>query len=89
VTPLVEALQMLHLDGEIALGGHWITLRRDGHAVYVVEAAWGGGYYTWCDDPRERSVESYPDPVTAIRAGLRRATRAAQGGGPMQEGRAD
>jgi hypothetical protein len=40
----------------------------------VVEAAWGTHYYTWCDDPAERAVQSFPDPVQAIQAGLRRAS---------------
>lgn len=43
--------------------------------MYVAQTAAGDGFYTWCDDPRERAVEGYPDPRQAIEAGLRRATR--------------
>ncbi|MBA2596144.1 MAG: hypothetical protein H0V00_05910 [Chloroflexia bacterium] len=74
VTLLVDALRTLGLDGEIALGGRWVTLRGECCAVYVAQAA-TGGYFTWCDDPAERSVEAYRDPREAIVAGLRRATR--------------
>ena len=70
---LVEALQTLGLQGELSLGGRWVTLRGERCRVYVVEAAWGTHYYTWCDDPAERTVQSYLDPVQAIQAGLRRA----------------
>jgi hypothetical protein len=74
MTHLVAALHALGLAGEIALGGRWVTLRGERCRVYLVEAEWRDVYYTWCDDPRERAVETYPDPETAIRAGLRRAT---------------
>jgi hypothetical protein len=71
---LVEALQTLGLQGEVSLGGRWVMLQGERCAVYVVEAAWGTHYYTWCDDPAERAVQSFPDPVQAIQAGLRRAS---------------
>jgi hypothetical protein len=71
---LVEALQTLGLQGEVSLGGRWVMLRGERCAVYVVEAAWGTHYYTWCDDPAERAVQSFPDPVQAIQAGLQRAS---------------
>ena len=51
MTRLVEALLSSGIDGEIALGGRWVKLQGVRCAVYVVEAAWGAGYYTWCGDP--------------------------------------
>ena len=81
---LVEALQTLGLQGELSLGGRWVTLRGERCAVYVVEAAWGTHYYTWCDDPAERTVQSYLDPIQAIQAGLRRAA-APPGPGPTTQ----
>jgi hypothetical protein len=72
---LVEALQTLGLQGEVSLGGRWVMLQGERCAVYVVEAAWGTHYYTWCDDPAERAVQSFLDPVQAIQVGLRRAAR--------------
>ncbi len=58
----------------MVLDGHWLTLQGERCAVFVAWAS-GDAYYTWCDDPDERAVEAYPDPVTAIGAGLRRAAR--------------
>jgi hypothetical protein len=75
MTRLVDALRELGLDGEIALEGRWVKLRGERRTVYVAQAPWGSGYYTWCDDPRERAVERYADPTEAIRAGLRRARK--------------
>src|SRR5436853_2981894 len=72
-TRLIEALQALDLEGEVSLAGRWVKLQGARCAVYVVEAAWGTQYYTWCDDPAQSAVESYRDPVAAIQAGLRRA----------------
>ncbi len=74
MTGLLEALRDLGLAGEISLSGRWVELRGERCAVYVVEAAWSGGYYTWCDDPAQRTVEHYLDPIEAIQAGLRRAS---------------
>ena len=73
MTQLVDALHTLGLQGEIALDGRWLMGKGERGAVYVTEVAWGGGCYTWCDDPHDRDVEFYPDPLDAIRAGLRRA----------------
>lgn len=70
---LIEALHNLQLDGEIALGGRWVTLRGEHCLVYVAEALWGAGYYTWCDAEPARAVERYAGPVEAIQAGLWRA----------------
>jgi hypothetical protein len=74
MTRLVAALRALEQEGEIALAGRWVTLRGERCAIYVVEAAWSSGYYTWCDDPEERAVQFYLDPIEAIQAGLRRAS---------------
>jgi len=63
----------LGLEGEVSLSGRWLELRGERFTVYVAEAAWGGGYYTWCDGPDRRTVEFYLDPAEAIRNGLRRA----------------
>ncbi len=51
--------------------------------MHVVEAPWGGGYYTWCDDPAGRAVERYRDPIAAVQAGLWRMA------GCGSEGQAD
>jgi len=75
MTHLVEALHDLGLEGEQSLDGQWVKLEGERCAVYVVEAAWGASYYTWCDDPEERSVQCYRKPQEAIEAGLRRAMR--------------
>lgn len=75
MTQLSDALLSLGLEGEQSLEGRWIKLRGSHCAVYVVEAAWGMGFYTWCDHPGGRAVEHYRDPVAAIQAGLERATR--------------
>ena len=70
---LVEALQALGVEGDVALSGRWVTIAGERCRVQVVEASWGTGYYGWCDDPAERTVRRYPDAATAIRDGLRRA----------------
>lgn len=80
MTQLVEALDALGLDGEIALAGYWVTLHGDRCAVYVAEAAPGFGFYSWCDDPAERALEAYYTAFEAIEAGLRRAATANEGG---------
>lgn len=74
MTRPVEALRTLGLDGQVGRSGRWVTLDGERRRVYVAEAPRRGGYYTWCDDPAERAVEHYPDPVSAILAGLRRAS---------------
>ena len=73
MTRLVEALGDLGLEGEVTHAGHWLRLEGRRFPVYVVEVAWNGGYYTWCDGPGERAVEYYRDPTDAIEAGMRRA----------------
>ena len=75
MTQLVEALRVLGLEGELSLSDRWAKLQGQQCSVYVVEAPWGSGYYTWCDDPEVRSVEFYRDATEAIEAGLRRAAK--------------
>ena len=74
VTTLVDAVRSLDLDAEIILAGRWVRFQGEACPVYVIEAA-TGGYYTWCDDDRERAVEFYRDPTVAIQTGLQRARR--------------
>ncbi len=73
MTRLTDALQRLGVEGEITLSGRWVKLQGERFPVYVVEAAWNAGYYSWCDDSEERVVEFYLDPSEAVRAGLQRA----------------
>jgi hypothetical protein len=75
MTRLVDALQALDLGGEIELAGHLVKVPGPRCAVYVLELAWGAGYYTWCDHPQARTIQVYQDPVAAIEAGLRRAAQ--------------
>ena len=75
MTQLVEALRVLGLEGELSLSDRWAKLQGQQCSVYVAEAPWGSGYYTWCDDPEVRSVEFYRDATEAIEAGLRRAAK--------------
>ena len=70
---LIEALQALGLGGEITHSGRWLKLQGERCSVYVAEAAWEAGYYTWCDAREEQAVEHYLDPTEAIQAGLKRA----------------
>ncbi len=70
---LAEALQTVGVHGTIELAGRWATIEGARCLVYVVEAAHGAGFFTWCDAPHARTLELYRDPVEAIRAGLRRA----------------
>jgi hypothetical protein len=74
MTRLTDALDSLGLAAEIALAGRWAQLQGEVCAVFVAEAPWGAGFYTWCDHPRERDVEYYVNPIAAIRAGLERAS---------------
>ena len=73
MTRLEDALLTQGLEGRFELSGRWATLRGERCAVFVVEAASGEGYYTWCDDPGARAVEFYPEPAQAIHEGMRRA----------------
>ncbi len=76
MTQLVEALDALHLEGELSHADRWVKLQGQRCWVYVA-AAKGGGYFTWCDDVQERAIVFYRDPIDAIQAGLRRASHAA------------
>ncbi len=77
---LFEALHALGLGGQVDSFGHWVKVRGESCPVYVFEASRRSGYYTWCDDPSERTIEFYQDASDAIRAGLRlSATRRTTG----------
>ena len=56
-------------------------LRGERGTVYVAEAAFGSGYYSWCDTPQQRTAQPYLDPAEAIQAALHRARRE----GPTEE----
>jgi hypothetical protein len=73
MTRLVAAAQDLGLTADVALGGRWIAIHGDRATVYAIEAAWGVGFFVWCDVPGARGVERYADATEAIEAGLRRA----------------
>ncbi len=75
MTRLVDALRVLGVKGDVALSGRWVTIEGERCRVQVVEASWGAGYYSWCDDLTGRAVEHFCDPTEAILAGLRRARR--------------
>ena len=53
MTQLVEALDALHLEGELSHADRWVKLQGQRCRVYVATAK-DGGYFTWCDDPQER-----------------------------------
>ncbi len=74
MTRLEDALRALDLIGEVVHGGRWVIVQGERCSVYVAESS-GRGYYTWCDHPEARAVQSYRDPTEAIEAGLRRAER--------------
>jgi hypothetical protein len=74
MTLLTEALETLGLEAEITLAGRWAKLQGERCAVYVTEAPWAGGFFSWCDDPLERGVEHHTDPIEAIQTGLKRAS---------------
>ncbi len=75
MTHLIDTLQQLGLEPEETLDGRWVKFCGARCAVYIVEGAWGAGYYTWCDHPDARSVEFYCDAHAAVEAGLRRAAQ--------------
>ncbi len=72
---MLEALCLLELVGEMSLDGRWVTLRGERCPVYVIETG-SGEFFTWCDDPLERTVKGFLDPCAAIVAGMQRAARA-------------
>jgi hypothetical protein len=72
---LGTVLEDLGLEGEVSPLGRWARLRGERGTVYVAHAAFGSGYYSWCDTPQEHTPHPYLDPAEAIQAALRRATR--------------
>ena len=74
MTRLVDVIQELGLRGEVSPFGRWVRLQGEQGPVYVAQAAFGQGYYTWCDTPHGHAADPYLDPVEAIQAGLQRAT---------------
>jgi hypothetical protein len=73
MTRLVDVVQEMGLEAEGSPFGRWVRFRGEQGLVYVAQAAFGQGYYTWCDTPHGRAVEPYLDPAEAIQAGLQRA----------------
>jgi hypothetical protein len=73
MTRLVDVAQEMGLRAEASPFGRWVRFRGEQGLVYVAEAAFGKGYYTWCDTPHGRTAEPYLDPTAAIQAGLQRA----------------
>ncbi len=73
VTLLLEALQTLGVDGDLALAGRWATLQGTRCTVFVAQAG-VSGYLTWCGAPCDGAVEFYLTPIQAIEAALRRAS---------------
>lgn len=74
---LVDTLNQMGLDAEVAMDGKWVQIQGERCSVYVVELSRRRGFFTWCDAPDERTVEYHSDPVDAITSGLRRAERKA------------
>src|SRR5919197_1068398 len=81
MTRLVDAAHEMGLRAEVSPFGRWVRFRGEQGLVYVAEAAFGQGYYTWCDTPHGRTAEPYLDPTAAIQAGLQRAAPRTAGGG--------
>lgn len=73
MTTLIDTLSAFGLQLEESIDGVWVRVRGRRCAFYIVEAAGGSGYFTWCDAPTDRTVEVYTDCAAAVRAGLRRA----------------
>jgi len=72
---LVDTLNQMGLDAEVAMDGKWVRIQGERCSVYVVELSRRQGFFTWCDAPDERTVEYHREPVDAITSGLRRAER--------------
>jgi hypothetical protein len=75
MTRLLDVAQEMGLRAEASPFGRWVRFHGEQGLVYVAEAAFGQGYYTWCDTPHGRTAEPYLDPTAAIQAGLQRAAR--------------
>jgi len=78
MTRLSQALELLDLEGEGGLDGRLVKLQGERCSVFIAEGPWAAGFYTWCDDPSERMVAHFDDPIEAIRAGLARASQRGQ-----------
>ena len=72
VTQLATALREIGVRGDLSHGGRWLTLSGDRFRVFVVASS-RGGYFTWCEDPAERTVVFHREARAAIEAGLGRA----------------
>lgn len=83
MTQLVDVMSAMGLHGEVGRSGRWIRFPGERGTAYVVEAAWGSGYYTFfdapagssADDPAARgAIQIYLDPISAIEACVRSTT---------------
>jgi hypothetical protein len=70
---LSTVLAELGLEGEVSPLGRWARLPGEQGMVYVAHAAFGEGYYSWCDASPERTAQPYRDATEAIQAALQRA----------------
>jgi len=70
---LRTVLEELGLEGEVSPLGRWARVQGERGTVYVAHAAFGEGYYSWCDAPQERTAQPFLDPAEAIQAALQRA----------------
>ena len=66
----VDALHHLELDAEILADGRWACLDGTCCCVNDMEMWRHHGFFTWCDDPHERSVEYHMNALDAILSGL-------------------
>lgn len=69
-TALTEAAQQMGLRSEASIWGRWIRFPTDRGTVYIAAAAFGRGYYMWCEAPGLRAPRLYRDARDAIEAGL-------------------
>ena len=72
VSRLLEAARELGIEVDVALSGSWVTLEGKRGRAYVAETQRRDIFLTWCDDPADRVVEQFDDPVEAINAAARR-----------------
>lgn len=75
VSRLVAVSQAIGLEVEASPRGRWIRFRSAQGPIYVSEAMFGQGYYTWDDAEHPEAVGPYIDPHEAIRAGLQRVAQ--------------
>lgn len=78
MTRLVDAVQTLEVEADIAPSRRLVKISCERCTVYVAEVAWGSQYYTWCDGAWARTVECYANAQEAIQAGLQRAVSPAK-----------